>query len=264
MRRMPRMCRVMLVNWPKLFPDAGHRHHMAVAAGNAADYWSRQDATGAVVAERRQWLLDTPELYAACLPEGRELAEEACAWMRQWNGAEEPDWVILSGDASQSHPLLGGEVVFPSAWSLPEKIGRPLFEVHAPVPGLEESLGRSISVFLARLEPEVAWERENWGLSADQQLNHHPSRALAGLTAEARLDTTWIRLERQFLMRLPVTQGILFGIRVSHHRLDHVAALEGMAPRLARAFESMSVEVARYKGLHDCRESLICQLTHCG
>ncbi len=250
----------MSIDWQRLFPLTDHRFQMGLRAGDAPGFWSKQDDSGQVWRERQRWLQKEPALYAVELAEGGAAMEEARAWIRQWSSQAEPDWVVLSSGAARDPVVLGGEVVFPSSWSLPEKLGRPLSQVHGPVPGLEISLGKSIQVFLNRIEPNAAWERDNWGLSADADLNHHPVRQVPALDASARLDKTWLRLERQFLTRLPVTRGLLFGIRVSHHRLDEVAATPGAAAGLSRALKTMSEEVAGYKGLLMARGPLIEEL----
>lgn len=230
---------------------------MGLRAGNAEAFWSLRDETGAVLAERKRWLADSPELFSACLPDGEAGKREALAWMGAWTAVSEADWVVLSGDAESEPVVLAGEVVFPSAWSLPEKLGLPLSAVHAPVPGLQTSIGAGIAAFLSRIECGAAWERENWGMCGNDELNHHPTRKLPRLSAQSRPETTWIRLETQFLTRLPQTRCLLFGIRVTHHRLDTVAALPEMAGRIARALRTMPEPMAHYKGLASAREPLI-------
>lgn len=258
-------------DWLRLFPDTDHRLQMNLRPGDAQRYWQPSPEAAAVLAERRQWLAQFPERHLRILPEGMEAVTEAIAFIMthlnrpaclppQAAGEIEPDWIVLSGDAARAHPVMGGAVIFPSGWSLEDKIGRPMHEVHAPVPGLQSSLGTQIGTFLARLAPNAAWERDNWGLSADPTLNHHPAVPIRCLTADATLDQTWLRLEQQFLTRLPATNAILFGIRVTNHRLDHLAVIPGVASRLARALETMSDEVARYKGLHEARNSLVTSL----
>lgn len=233
---------------------------MGLRVGDAHSFWSTQDASGKVYAERQSWLAGNPALYRAEVAKGTPALDEARTWIRQWTATCEPDWIVLSEGLRDEPRVLGGEVVFPSSWSLPEKLGLPLSAVHGPVPGLEASLGKAIQTFLSRIQPAAAWERDNWGLSADAELNHHPSHDLPGLTKEACLETTWLRLERQFLTRLPVSQALLFGIRVSHHRLDELAANPDLAAGLTRYLESMPEELARYKGLLQARESLVNEL----
>lgn len=114
---------------------------------------------------------------------------------------------------------------------------------------------------MSRIKPEAAWERSNWGLSADAALNHHPLLQLPRLNSNATLETTWLRLERQFLTRLPRSNAILFGIRVSNHRVDElVASFPLLAARLERALQTMPEPMAAYKSLAAARHSLIRQL----
>ncbi|MBK8035660.1 MAG: DUF3445 domain-containing protein [Verrucomicrobiaceae bacterium] len=258
-------------DWFRLFPDASHRLAMNLRPGDAVGYWRDSEEAVETLAERRRWLMEHPERHLGLLPEGRDEVSEALAWIMKVLGQPEstpehaamtlePDWLVLSGDPARDFPVLGGAVVFPSGWALEEKMGRPLHEVHAPVPGLQQALGASISTFLSRVAPLAAWERDNWGLSADPSLNHHPARPLKRLDAAATLDSTWVRLERQFVTRLPVTQAILFGIRVSNHRLDHLAMLPGLASRLRQALETMDETLAGYKGITAAREVLATQL----
>lgn len=250
----------MFPDWQRLFPAAAYRFQMGLRVGDARTFWSNQDSTGRVHAERQSWLDSAPALYRAQVLEGLPALAEARDWIQQWTSACEPDWVVLSDGLTDEPRVLGGEVVFPSSWSLPEKLGLPLSAVHGPVPGLETALGKSIQTFFSRLAPDASWERDNWGLSADAELNHHPARRLPALDASARLATTWLRLERQFLTRLPLTGCLLFGIRVSHHRLDELVDVPSVAASLTRFLETMSEEVARYKGLILARESLLGEL----
>lgn len=258
--------------WRRLLPDADYRLPMNLRAGDAARFWRYSEEAGAVIAERRRWMEAEPERYFGWVPDSAEPAAEAVAWLAAVTGqafagsAEaacgvEPDWAVLSGEATLGFPVLGGAVVFPSGWALEEKLGRPLAAVHAPVPGLETALGAQIGTFLARIAPGAAWERDNWGLSADPALNQHPSRPIRRMTAGATLAKTWLRLEQQFLTRLPQSGAILFGIRVTNHRLDQlVAEFPAVGPRLARALATMPDQLAAYKGLAPARLSLVGQL----
>ena len=70
-----------------------------------------------------------------------------------------------------------------------------------------------------------------------------------------------MRLERQFLTRLPRTRTILFGIRVTNHRLDHlVSRYPVLIPRLVRLLSTLPESMAAYKGLHAARGPLAEQL----
>jgi dimethylamine monooxygenase subunit A len=268
----------MITEWQRLFPEADYRFQISLRPGNTEVFWRYDEATA--LSLRRDLVAENADRYVRALPEGDAMLEESLAFLekfatpardafssatipercKQMAARLESDWVVLSPDAERGFPIVGGVVAFPSSWALEDKIGRPMHEVHNPAPGLNATLGRSIGTFLEKLAPNVCWKRENWGLSADDVLNHHPAIPRHPLNASATLDHTWLRLERQSLMRLPLTRAILFGIRVSNHRLDHLVKTPGLAPRLARALETMPEDIARYKGLSTSRASLIAAL----
>jgi len=270
--------------------DGSFRFQMALRPGEGGPFFAPTLHHGEVMAERRLLLATRASLYAAALPATGEsliatagmvrawLAESGSpaaplppppaeddptaltAWCVRAGGTWEPDWVVLRRDEDGVFRLSAGVVCFPSGWSLADKVGRPLDEIHAPVPGLNAALGRQINTFLDRLKPGAVWLRDNWGLSADSALNHHPSLHLRPLTHEARLTATWLRYEEQLLARLPGSRDVLFGIRVGRVRLAEILPFPEVVHRLTTALRTMPEDVAAYKGIATARESLLRQL----
>ena len=260
-------------DWLRIFPDSDFRFRMGLRPGDLASFFDMDEA---LLKWRRHALDVHPDRYAAAMPGSEKAMTEAAGLMAGNTDflADGPslercldlgrcvaaDWVLLSPSVADHHPVIAGAVCFPSGWSLPEKLGKPIEKVHGPVPSLKEELTPSIHTFLERLVPGVPWERDNWGLTADAELDHHPDVARSALDSDATLTTTWLRLERQLLVRLPRTRAILFGIRVSTHRLDALSGIPGLAPRMSRAFKTMLAGIAAYKGLTACRSSLVAAL----
>jgi len=266
------------------------RFQMALRPGDGSRFFAPGAGHAAVMAERRALLAQAAGSYAAALPGTAALLNATAALVHQWltqthhpdpppppaplsgdagtlaawcaetGGRWEPDWVVLRRGEDAAYRLVAGAVCFPSGWSLPEKLGQPLDTIHAPVPGLNRSLGPPIHQFLERLKPDTVWWRDNWGLSADPALNHHPSVPRHRLTAAAHLSTTWLRREDQLLARLPGTPDILFGIRVSSVRLDEVTLTPEVTRRLADSLRSMPEDVATYKGIAPARDALVREL----
>ncbi len=263
----------MIADWHRLLPDEDYRFHMGLRPGDGAGFFAAAAERDAILRQRAALLHEAPEsclLLPGCERSAATL-HEALACMSGWTGAVlagaaeagemlAPDWLILSPDGAGALRVSAGAVCFPSSWSLPEKSGLRVSEIHGVVPGLNDSLARRIDTFLSRLTGGTAWERENWGLSAHAALDHHPRHRLSSLNEEAALNTTWLRLERQLFARLP-GGGVLFAIRVSSHRVDELCALPGIAARLARALSTMPADVAAYKGLAAARDRLVQLLT---
>jgi hypothetical protein len=259
----------------ELFPDGDYRFHLTLRRAEPREFFGACDSSGAVRAERTKWLDANPTRYAAILPEGepvlREFAAMASAWipdlaeatpamratelLRRLGCALEPDVLFLTADDEDRFRLRGGALCFPSGWALEEKIGHTLDFIHGVVPGLNGALGGPIHQFLSKLKPGPVFLRDNWGVAASEELNLHPARSIAGPELPA-LDRLWLRVEHQALMALPVSRGLVFGIRIAHHRLDGIAG-GPHARSLRRALATMPPELVAYKRLDCVRDYLL-------
>lgn len=249
---------------------------MRFTRGRIDQFYGRTAENESLIAERRRWLERDSSRYLVSSQEATDLVREAeslAASLACLNSLPpeastsdrchslgtnwEPDYLLLSPDEYGSFRLRAGCVCFPSHWDLREKAGKTLAEIHAPVPTLNESLGKQIDGFLHRIRPDISWERANWGLSASPQRNLHPGREYPRLHDSISLDQVWWRLEKQSLVSLPRSGGILFGIRLQILPLSEIRERTEACRGLVRALESMPEEVAEYKGLASSRKHLV-------
>jgi hypothetical protein len=159
-------------------------------------------------------------------------------------------------------PVLTAAVLcFPSRWRLAEKIGRPLADVHGPVPSYAERLARPVDRFMHTVKPGHVAARLNWSVLDDATLfqpagkwreAHNPA-----VTAANAGQTLFLRVERQTLRRLPRTEAVLFGIRVHVYPLASAVAVPDTAARLAEAVRAMPEATLRYKSLLPIRQALL-------
>ncbi|HEV7304952.1 DUF3445 domain-containing protein [Ensifer sp.] len=163
--------------------------------------------------------------------------------------------------------LEAGYVAFPSSWSLAEKYGRTMNEIHGPVPGFEEGTRNAdlIARMFDNLPPGRFVERFNWAVNIDGGL-HLPKSKSEGVAAEAIALTeerTFIRIERQTLRKLPETGAIVFTIRIYSDPLSILRSRPDAAT-LAHSFveqlRALTLPQAAYKGLVSKRDSLISSL----
>lgn len=254
-----------------LFPDEDFRLRLTLRRGEPAEFFRPQDASGAVLAERKRWLASDPARYAALQPKGEPLLREFAALCADWRvaeaedvvvlgGALEPDFLLLAPDESGEFRLRGGALCFPTGWALDEKLGETMEFIHGVVPGLNEAIGAQIHQFMARLKPGGTFLRDNWGIAATPELNLHPARRLAGPAASAAMEGLWLRVEHQSLLALTRNRGIVFGIRIALHRLDRAILDPAVRLGLKWALASMSEEMAAYKRLDGIRDELLRQL----
>lgn len=203
----------------------------------------------AIVAGKRSVRLDTDE---APLVTAGALVQEDLVLMRR----DETGW-----------RLVAGYVAFPSSWSLTEKFGRRMEDIHAPVPDFGQGTRNAtlINRMFDNLKVEQPVFRFNWSINPDADLHYPATKAHGALPAGhvLSLETTFARVERQTLRKLPVSGDLLFTIRIY---TDPLAALRNLpdAARVAAVFadqlETLTLPQAQYKGLAEKRAALVAEL----
>ena len=155
-------------------------------------------------------------------------------------------------------------LAFPSSWSLADKFGKVMDEIHAPVPdfaGGSRNAGL-INRMFDNLSPDRFVVRWNWSVNWGYAL-YRPASQPAHETDPMQPRDAFVRVERQTLRKMPVSGDILFTIRIY---LDPVTALAGqpngkeLASSFADQLEALTPEQADYKGLLRKRDSLIAML----
>jgi hypothetical protein len=166
--------------------------------------------------------------------------------------------LVLMRKGEDGYRLAAGAVCFPSSWAFHEKFGKTLDAIHTPVPGYADLMAGRVARIFDNLPAEKPAWRMNWTLHPDNAL-HHP---VGGLWPEGEL-APFVRLERQTLRRLPLSQDILFTIRTY---LDPVAALkdhpEGLrlAAGIKREILGLSDGQAAYRSLLKDRDRIVALL----
>jgi hypothetical protein len=180
----------------------------------------------------------------------------------EWLGYQvQEDLLIMANDPEQGFPLVAGVLCFPNAWSLEEKMGRSLLEIHAPVPGFAEALGEKTVRLMEQLKPGRPTWRLNWSIKPVPRLNLLPrfadetAQAAAALTPDMVGDRCMLRVERQTLTRLP-TGAILFTIHTFQTPLARVAGNADHWQRLRGVLHSVPADMLSYKGIEHFKTAL--------
>ncbi len=176
------------------------------------------------------------------------------------------DDLVLMRKQDGEHKLVAAALCFPSSWSLAEKFGKAMADIHGPVPGFGRG-GRTAAMIeriFSNLKPEQPVERFNWSLYDTPEL-FYPERShtKSGLFDKAGNQNIWLRIERQTLRRLPKSGDILFTIKIC---LDPFATLQNHpdGPRLAAQMqdqiEALDADETAYKGLSEQRDGVLAEL----
>lgn len=264
---------------PRWFADEDFRFSLGTVPGTTTEFFAPSAGTAAILAERRMWLREDPQSYAALLPGGEavatELIELASTWpvladavstlqnntlslfdrLRILSEGLEPDLVLLAPQPQQADldtrfTVAGGCVCFPSVWRLTDKLGQRVDEVHQPVPQLNAVIGPQIDRLLSRLRPGKCLVRANWSVCRLPELNQHPDRHLPALESPVRPEEAWLRREDQCLFTLPKTGGVIFGIRVTHTAWSDLRQQPAVARHVARGLRTMPTDMLDYKRLN--------------
>ena len=179
--------------------------------------------------------------------------------------------LILMRKGENGWRLAAGSLCFPSSWSLREKFGKPLQEIHAPVPafGPGTRMAELIGRMFGSLRVEQPVQRFNWSIQAGSDLYLPLSNDERNERATARPSKfpggdmaarAFIRVERQTLRKLAVSGDILFTIRI---HLDPLAILirhpdrAALAQSFADQIGALDEAQLDYKGLTADRDRLI-------
>lgn len=119
--------------------------------------------------------------------------------------------ICLLEKRGEEHLLTGAVLCFPASWRLSEKIGRPLTQIHEPVPEYDANLARRVQ----RLFDGVRAGRPIWRFNAlwyDDAELYQPRSVSTPRTLNDQATAPFLRSERQVIWRLPQSDAVLFTI----------------------------------------------------
>ncbi|WP_176082485.1 DUF3445 domain-containing protein [Martelella sp. HB161492] len=158
----------------------------------------------------------------------------------------------------ESWRLAAGFVAFPSSWSLAEKAGRPMEEVHANVPGFQSGTRNATLVnrIFDNLQPDLPASRLNWSFKGSDSLAMPVSKHLRDdpFKPVSPIESNFLRVERQTLRRLPETGAVLFTIRIYADPLTAIARhpdKSRIAASMIVKLENLKPEERSYKDMSD-------------
>ena len=201
------------------------------------------EAFAAQMAERARLLAERRDEVLAVTPEGEAAAQELLAFVLEWLAAhatgyrvggeavELPDGTVgaldrgdpmgtlghlvqedlcLMEKLGEEHHLTAAVLCFPASWRLSDKIGRPLTDIHVPVPEYDEGIAKRVQ----RLFDGVQVGRPLWRFNALHyaEPDLFQPRARREPAAAQAPGLPYLRTERQCVLRLPDTKACVFSI----------------------------------------------------
>ena len=154
-------------------------------------------------------------------------------------------------------------VAFPTSWDVQSKFGRGLDEIHEPVPRYSKDLSKSMNVFFDRLRAEAPVWRSNRTLSDRSSLRLEPSTRTQEAETEITInnvgDRVFLRVEYQTLRKFPISDSVLFTIRILQQPLRELLDEPVALRSLVRGLAQMPSDIAHYKRGTSNYEQLIAE-----
>jgi dimethylamine monooxygenase subunit A len=157
-------------------------------------------------------------------PDGVAVALDATKPLLTLGRLVQEDLCLLEQDKAE-HVLTGAILCFPAGWTLAQKIGRPLTQIHTPVASYDSDIARRVQRMFDAVRSEQPLWRAN-SLIYDDPALHQPR--LEGLPRPKPVHNTYARSERQCFVRLPKTRAVVFAIHT------YVVRMADLAPDVAQ------------------------------
>ncbi|KAF8191266.1 hypothetical protein BJ912DRAFT_1022000 [Pholiota molesta] len=155
--------------------------------------------------------------------------------------------IMIEDKKSGLYHLRAGVIVSAIGWNLGEKMGKPMHEIHGPVPLYKEKIEDSVNRYFTRLTGDKPIQRGSWSFEVGEQLflqtddpkwseRQHQDPSLS-------IEDIYLRVDWQTLRRLPKSNAIVFNYKQLRG--------EPYIPRLlATVLKEGPEEMLRYKGVH--------------
>jgi hypothetical protein len=160
--------------------------------------------------------------------------------------------LLVQEDICLLEPKTGGyimtaaSVCSPSNWKLEEKIGGDLNFIHKPVPDYADTLGDRVNRLFEKLKTDSPLLRYNWSIQNGNELFWRADLQ----ESDQSIEPLWYwRVERQTLRRLPISQAIVFGIRIYLHNLASLCLDKQLAEHIHGIVVRLPDNQIQYKGL---------------
>lgn len=173
-----------------------------------------------------------------------------------------PHKILPTQTPEEPYHLHAFTLCYPSGFDTVQKLGLPLAAIHAPVPGYESKIAKSMDRFFASIPFGKIVKRANWSVQLDSNLFHRDSNHISlspsdNTMAPATYSATpselaeWeeeaenvevggcrLRCERQTLHRLEETGALVFAFKTYLYGLEDIRR-EGGGEEMARAVEGL-------------------------
>ncbi len=144
-------------------------------------------------------------------PDGRIVALDRDLPLETCSALVQEDLILLERPEGQDeHVMTAALLAFPASWMLAEKYLKPLTLIHTPVPEYAGDIAKRVQRLFDGIHPDRPMWRANFLTYGDPEL--HQPRCEADKRPLHEDGPRWMRVERQCMLRLPITRAVVFSI----------------------------------------------------
>ncbi|KAH7914672.1 hypothetical protein BJ138DRAFT_999554 [Hygrophoropsis aurantiaca] len=137
-------------------------------------------------------------------------------------------------------------------WNMSEKIGRPIHEIHGPVPDYKEKMAFSMDRYFSKLPSHKPIQRGSWGLEVGEplflQTDEPDWSTRQSQNPNLTLSDIYLRVDWQTLRRLPQSRSIVFNFKALFTPITDFRR-EPYVPKLVlKVLTEGNKSIMKYKG----------------
>jgi hypothetical protein len=145
----------------------------------------------------------------------------------------------------------------PSHWSLIEKFSKSLMNIHNEVPDYKDKIGQRVDQIFKRLPTDKILERHNWSIY-DSPTLFQPIQSKSEVKIKNKsAKDLFLRVERQTIRKLPLSQTVLFTTRVHVDPIVSIIDDDYLLESLGLAITRLSPEMKKYKAIDQFEEQVL-------
>ena len=149
--------------------------------------------------------------HSVTCPDGRVVPLDRNRPLETCSKLVQEDLILMERrDGSDEHVMTAALLAFPASWMLAEKYLKPLTMIHTPVPDYAGDVAKRVQRLFDGIHPDRPMWRANFLTYGDPEL--HQPRTEADTRPVAGDGARWMRVERQCMLRLPLTRAVVFSI----------------------------------------------------
>ncbi|KAL1683550.1 hypothetical protein EV122DRAFT_286292 [Schizophyllum commune] len=160
--------------------------------------------------------------------------------------------LTLENEKTGLYHMCAGVVCSSVGWNAAGKMGKPLHEIHGPVPHYKERMQMSMDRYFKRMETEKPIQRGSWGLEVGEPLFLQESDPkFAERTQQdpnLTIDNVFLRVDWQTLRRLPHSRAIVFNFKALFTPLTDFRHEPYIPHLVRRILREGDAQIMNYKG----------------